>query len=47
MELREHPFSEGFFNRLEVGKDGVAMSNVFDYFTVEMLCKLYSALSAA
>jgi hypothetical protein len=124
MELREHPFSEGFFNRLEVylqergkyaifpvaiseesvqvrvivqrltcrlhrkdstefafvypkdllegtpssteedsvklavvlkegsqafgdSKDRVAMSNDFDYFTVEMLCKLYSALSAA
>jgi hypothetical protein len=29
------------------GKDRVAMSNVFDYFTVDVFCELYSALSAA
>jgi hypothetical protein len=29
------------------GKDRVAMWNVFDYFTVDVFCELYSALSAA
>jgi hypothetical protein len=29
------------------GKDRVAMGDVFNYFTVDVFCELYSALSAA
>jgi hypothetical protein len=28
-------------------KDGVAMGDVFNYFTVDVFCELYSALSSA